>query len=66
MDQLPLPGPCTYRWYGPRADVPGADANHVCEVVGDHDQDHRCRCGATLSLEAWLAHVHPDEAYGDD
>ena len=37
---------CGERWYGPRADVPEAYANHVCDATGPH-QTHRCVCGAT-------------------
>jgi len=42
---------CGLRWYGPRADVPEAYANHVCEHAAGHEgQVHRCVCGAVYEV----------------
>lgn len=37
---------CTFRWYGPRVDVPEADAMHVCGEDERHTTPHECVCGA--------------------
>jgi hypothetical protein len=36
---------CGARWYGPRADVPDAFANHICGREGTH-AIHECVCGS--------------------